>query len=134
MRFSSKTIHSLKLFLDLAEHYGGDFVSLNDIAYRKDISKKYLEQIIPLFNNSDLLIRNRGKQGGYKLKKSPKDITLKEIVYISEDMLKSNDADDLAIKAIFDKLDDDIEKYFSNITLEDLLDQERDNYSNSYII
>ena len=78
------------MFIDLGEHYDQGFVSLVDIAKRKELSKKFLEQIVPLFKNNNLLICNRGNQGGYKLAKSPNQITLKDIVYLTENNLLEN--------------------------------------------
>lgn len=45
MRSSSKNLTAIKMFIDLGEHYEEGFVTLNNIANRKDVSKKFLEQI-----------------------------------------------------------------------------------------
>ena len=67
MKISTKGRYALRMLIDLAEHRESGFVSLKDIAKRQGISKKYLEQIIPIFNHSNILLTNRGAQGGYKL-------------------------------------------------------------------
>ena len=59
------------MLLDLAQNQGDGYVSLKDIAQRQDVSKKYLEQIVPLLNKSNMLRTNRGYQGGYLLSKAP---------------------------------------------------------------
>ena len=46
MKLSSRTITAIKMFIDLGEHYEDGFISLVDIANRKDVSKKFLEQIM----------------------------------------------------------------------------------------
>ena len=43
------------MLLDLAQNQGDGYVSLKDIAQRQDVSKKYLEQIVPLLNKSNML-------------------------------------------------------------------------------
>ena len=43
MKLSSKTITAIKMFIDLGEQYENGFISLKDIAQRKDLSKKFLE-------------------------------------------------------------------------------------------
>ena len=53
MKISTKGRYALRMFIDLAEHQNSGYIALKDIAKRQEISKKYLEQIIPLFNNSD---------------------------------------------------------------------------------
>ena len=39
MRLSSKTITAIKLFVDLGEHYDEGYITLIDVAKRKDLSK-----------------------------------------------------------------------------------------------
>ena len=55
MKLSSKSITAIKMFIDLGEHYEEGYISLVDIAKRKELSKKFLEQIVPLFKNNNLL-------------------------------------------------------------------------------
>lgn len=54
MRISTKGRYALRLMLDLAEHQGDGCVSLRDVAQRQDISKKYLEQIVPTLSRARL--------------------------------------------------------------------------------
>ena len=60
MKISTKGRYALRMLLDLAEHQGNGYIALKDIAARQNISKKYLEQIIPIFNNSNVLKTTRG--------------------------------------------------------------------------
>ena len=69
MKISTKGRYALRMLLDLAQNQGDGYVSLKDIAQRQEVSKKYLEQIVPLLNKSNLLRTNRGYQGGYRLAK-----------------------------------------------------------------
>ena len=48
MMISTKGRYALRMMLDLAAHQGGGYVALKDIAQRQEISKKYLEQIVPM--------------------------------------------------------------------------------------
>ena len=48
MKISTKGRYALRMMLDLAEHQQDGFVALKDIAVRQNISKKYLEQIVPM--------------------------------------------------------------------------------------
>ena len=66
MKISTKGRYALRFLLDLAEHQSDGFIALKDVAKRQNISKKYLEQIIPILNKSDVLNANRGYQGGYQ--------------------------------------------------------------------
>ena len=51
MMISTRGRYALRLMLDLANHQGSGYVSLKEISERQQISKKYLEQIIPLFTD-----------------------------------------------------------------------------------
>lgn len=134
MKLSSKSITAIKMFIDLGEHYDEGFVSLVDIAKRKELSKKFLEQIVPLFKNNNLLICNRGNQGGYKLAKSPNKITLKDIVYLTENSLNESNENNGSIDVVLDEVDNLLDKYFSNVSLTKLIELEKESYSNNYFI
>ena len=84
MRISTKGRYTLRMMIDLAEHYSDDLISLRDIAERQEISKKYLEQIIPLLNRAGFLYANRGALGGYRLSRLPSQYTVCEILEITE--------------------------------------------------
>ena len=64
MKVSTKGRYALRLLADLAAHCDCGCIALKDIAARQSISKKYLEQIVPLLNNAGLLRTSRGFQGG----------------------------------------------------------------------
>lgn len=134
MKLSSKSITAIKMFIDLGEHYDEGFISLVDIAKRKELSKKFLEQIVPLFKNNNLLICNRGNQGGYKLAKSPNKITLKDIVYLTENSLNESNENNGSIDVVLDEVDNLLDKYFSNVSLTKLIELEKESYSNNYFI
>ena len=87
MKISTKGRYALRMLLDLAEHGTDKFISLKDIAERQNISKKYLEQIVPVFNKSDILRTNRGFQGGYMLARTPDKYSVGEILRLTEGSL-----------------------------------------------
>lgn len=133
------------MLLDLAEHQNDGFISLKDVASRQDISKKYLEQIIPILNKSDFLISNRGFQGGYKLAKSPDKYTVGDILRITEGSLSPvacldhepvpcDRAGECATLPVWKGLKKVIDDYLDSITLQDILDQQAERYANDYVI
>lgn len=135
MILSSKTISSLKLLIDLGENYSSsEFISLNDVAKRKDLSKKFLEQIVPVLKRAGFIIGNRGNQGGYKLNKKPNEIFIKDILLLSETMFNNCKTGSQAIDSLLNELDANIDLFFKEKTLQDLIDKQLDSYSNSYII
>ena len=84
MKISTKGRYALRMMLDLAEHQQDGFVALKDIAARQNISKKYLEQIVPILNKSNFLQANRGFQGGYRLVNAPREYTVGSILRLTE--------------------------------------------------
>ena len=84
MKLSTKGRYGVRLMFDLALHRGEDPVTLKDIAARQEISEKYLSNLIPLLKNAGLVNSIRGSQGGYSLARSPREITLKDILIVLE--------------------------------------------------
>ena len=134
MKLSSKTITAIKMFIDLGEHYQDGFISLKDVAERKDISKKFLEQIVPIYKNNGLLLGNRGNQGGYRLAKKPQDINMKEIIYTLENDFNKQETGSTPINIMINKADDMLDNYFSNISLVELVEKQKESYSYNYSI
>ncbi len=145
MKISTKGRYALRLMLDLAEHRNDGFVSLKEIAERQNISKKYLEQIIPMLNSPDLLQTNRGFQGGYRLAQSPENYTVGMILRLTEGSLAPvsclaqqpntcERADNCTTLHVWEGLNKVINDYLNSITLQDIIDRQREDYSNNYII
>ena len=145
MKISTKGRYALRFLLDLAEHQQAGYISLNEIAKRQDISKKYLEQIIPIFNKTDVLRANRGSQGGYMLAKSPDKYTVGDILRYTEgslapvdcaeqDPIECERSAECVMLPVWQGLSRVINEYLDSITLQDILDQQRDRYANDYVI
>jgi len=77
---SSKIHYGLVLLAELAIFFKSKkIVPLRDISKKSLISRKYLEQIALPLEKSGIIVGQRGKGGGYLLKKSPQKISLLEI-------------------------------------------------------
>ena len=87
MKISTKGRYALRLMIDLALNDGTKPVSLKDVANRQGISDKYLEQIISVLNKAGYVRSIRGAQGGYLLKKEPKEYTVGMILRLTEGSL-----------------------------------------------
>jgi Rrf2 family protein len=148
MKISAKGLYSLKMLLELAEHRGEGFIALRDIADRQGISKKYLEQVASRLTHAGLLLTNRGSQGGYKLAKSPDKYTIGYILSVTENSIasvelsgvnnsgnrKSKQFSDVIFNRICNGLTKVITDYLDNITLQDILDKNYEQETNSYYI
>ena len=145
MKISTKGRYVLRMLLDLAEHRGEGYIALKDIAKRQGISKKYLEQIIPLLNNTDILVASRGYQGGYMLAKSPDMYTVGDILRITEGSIAPVscleggssvcDRDDQCMTLyVWEGLEKVIAEYLDSITLQDILDRHRKDFTFDFSI
>ena len=145
MKISTKGRYALRMLIDLAEHQNDGFIALKDIAERQGISKKYLEQIIPVLNRSDVLNANRGYQGGYKLAKSPDKYTVGAILRLTEgsiapvafldhEPVDCPRREDCITLPLWKGLNKVITDYLDSVTLQDLLDNQKDMVANDYVI
>lgn len=133
MKLSTKGRYALRLMLDLATYNTGAPNSIKDIAKRQQISEKYLEQIISVLNKAGYVRSIRGAQGGYLLKKDPKEYTVGMILRLTEGDLapvscvgeESAECDKKAncvTVRIYEQINDAVNNVVDNITLADLLD------------
>ena len=81
---STKGRYAIRLMIDLAEQGTSHPVTLDSIATRQDISKKYLESIVKLLVGGKLVKGTSGKNGGYFLTRKPDEYTILEILNITE--------------------------------------------------
>ena len=83
MLISSKGRYTLYVLVDLAKNGQNRYIPLKEIAERQNISKKYMEGILKTLVDRNLLEGVKGKGGGYKLTKEPKDYSLGEILRLT---------------------------------------------------
>ena len=132
MKISTKGRYALKIMTELALNYERDeYISAATLATRLGISIKYLEIIIALLNKAGYLRVLRGSQGGYQLKKSPKEYIIGDILNKTEGELSPTycltDEGSCQQKTscetyLFWKgLDDTINEYIYSKTLQDLI-------------
>ena len=145
LKISTKGRYALRLMLDLAENQADGYVALKDIAERQGISKKYLEQIVPLLNKAGVLRTTRGFQGGYMLAKAPDKYTVGDILRITEGSLAPvacldyepntcEKCDTCATLPIWQGLYGVITDYLDNITLQDIIDKNNARMTDEYYI
>jgi len=145
LKISTKGRYALRMLLDLAEHRNDRFIALKEIAERQNISKQYLEQIITIINNSMILRTNRGKHGGYMLAKEPSEITVGQILRITEGNLSSisclegevnqcDKVDTCKTLYIWKELNKVIADYLDSVTLQDILNKYQEQQIDNYVI
>jgi Rrf2 family protein len=75
-----KTRYALKALGILAERGLRQTTLIADIAEREAIPRKFLEAILRELRQHGLLLAQRGRGGGYRLRKPPEEIALAEII------------------------------------------------------
>ena len=80
MKLTKKSEYACLALVHLSQQYGKDYVKIIDISERWAIPKKFLEQILITLKNSGYVKSKKGSEGGYKLTKPPRKITLAEII------------------------------------------------------
>jgi Rrf2 family protein len=84
MKISTKGKYALEAVVDLALNSQSQYESLKNIAERRNISEKYLEQIFSYLKRDKIVESVRGAQGGYRLVKEQDKITVGEILRATE--------------------------------------------------
>ena len=128
MKLTRKGHYGVKAMLDLVVWAKRKPASVREISDRQSIPAPYLEKMWIDLRKADLVESSRGVQGGYKLKRSPKDISLGEILSaVGEDTyplprLKPQEklASDWVTFALWKRLDRNFKDALYNICLEDL--------------
>ena len=85
MKLSSKTHYGLIACHILGVNYPDKSVSASTLEKHIGVSGKYLEKIMRMLANRNIVMANRGANGGYFLAREPKDIAIGEIVRALED-------------------------------------------------
>lgn len=144
MKVSTKGRYALRLLVDLARHEEEGVIALKDIAARQEVSKKYLEQIVRNLTKAGILSTTRGFLGGYRLARSPRDISLGEVLYATEtemsvvDCLKSGQEcarhETCATYAVWKGLNDVIDNYLNSISLQTILDSSHEGWGGGCMI
>jgi Rrf2 family protein len=80
MKVSSRGLYALKALTHLAEAYERGLVKIHEIAEEEQIPEKFLEGILVALKNARLVSSQRGREGGYRLRRPPAEILIGEVV------------------------------------------------------
>ncbi len=129
---STRGRYALRVMIDLARNSGEGYIPMKDIASRQDISKKYMEQIMPSLAKNGLVEGIHGKGGGYRLTREPSEYTAGEILRLAEGDLapvaclscnapecpRKNECKTLPMWKKYDELTNE---FFDSVSLESLI-------------
>ncbi len=74
------TDYALRAMINLGTNYGGETKSARDISEAENVSYQLTCKLLQKLSRAGFIESEMGKKGGYKLSKSPSDITVKQIV------------------------------------------------------
>ena len=132
MNVTSKGRYALRIMIDLAQHRDEGYISLKTISDRTQLSMKYLEMIVGNLKKAELVDSTLGKEGGYKLNKTPQEYSIGEILRCIEDNLapvacikegeiQCDRSGACLTVPMWKELDDITNAYLDTVSLEDLL-------------
>ena len=141
MKLTSKGRYAVMAMADLAKIDTDQPTSLTEISLRQGISISFLEQIFLKLKKNNLVKSSRGPSGGYLLAHSPEEIKLSSIIKAVDERVKTlgckreskKGCNGKSTKCITHNLWDDLEnhinKFFEDNTLNDILFREVRNNS-----
>jgi Rrf2 family transcriptional regulator, cysteine metabolism repressor len=144
MKLSTRCRYGLRAMIELARRYNNGPVKRKDIAGAQDISKAYLENILIALREKKLIVTVRGANGGFALTSPPNSITVLQIVNALEGSIAPVDCLDnpslcgkscsCPAQKVWRKLYDAQVAVLKGITLQDILDDEKDSGALQYSI
>jgi Rrf2 family protein len=133
MRLSTQSRYGVRAIFDIAYHSEGLDTQVKDIYRRQGISQRYLEQIFQKLKKAGIVGSKRGPKGGYFLNKKPEDITIGEVIRITEGginpVLCVNPEDsgqpceksgECVTQIVWNEAGNRLKEYFDSVTIKDL--------------
>ena len=133
MRLSTQSRYGVRAIFDIAFNSEGLETQVKDISRRQGISPRYLEQIFQKLRRGGIVGSKRGPSGGYFLARKPEEITIGQIVRITEGGLNPVlcvDPEDskqpcekmteCVTRIIWNEAGNRLKEYFDSVTIDDL--------------
>ncbi len=133
MKISQKGLYALQAMMLLTRRYTQGAIRIRDIAYEENLPEKFLELILLELKNARMVESVRGAKGGYRLRRTPSEIRLSEIIRLIDgplapfgdaDQLRTlidRDAEHRALYQVFLEVRDAAARILENTTLADLI-------------
>lgn len=131
MHVSVRTLYALRALSAMGESEPEQPVHARDLAGRLGMSKDYLNQILGTLRDAGLVATKKGPQGGFRLAKSPDDITLGDVIEVLEgpalvsDCTEPEESDceiipECSTQSILADVSANIMDYLHTITIDDI--------------
>lgn len=125
MKLSTKARHAITAMMDLAINDNYKPVTLADISQCQGISSSYLEQLFAKLRKNGLVVGVRGPGGGYRLSRSPSEISVAQVISAIDENVKPEEQNELNVQyddrcithQIWDELSVKIYNYLDGVSL-----------------
>jgi len=139
MRLTTQSRYGVRAIFDIAYHSEGLETQIKDISRRQGISPRYIEQIFQKLKRGGILRSKRGPSGGYFLNKKPEEITIGDIVRITEGGISPvlcvspedsskpcEKSGECVTQIVWNGAGNRLKEYFDSITIKDLCKMAKD--------
>ncbi|GAB4366378.1 MAG: Rrf2 family transcriptional regulator [Elainellaceae cyanobacterium] len=128
MKLTTRGHYSVKALLDLSLQPNYSPTSVKAIAQRQDLPAPYLEKLLIELRRAGLVESVRGSQGGYRLARSPAQISLGQVLEAVGETIEplprhspeAEQAEDWVTFTLWHRLHQKLKEALYSITLEDL--------------
>lgn len=130
-RISTRGQYALLIMEDLAMGQTDKYIPLKTLSHRRNLSVKYLEQILIQLSKAGLVSGSRGISGGYKLTKEPEKYTIGEILRVMEgDLCPLSTFENKTLisegsRSFWNDFEDTINNYVDSVHLDDLTEKNK---------
>ena len=144
MKVSAKSRYALAALIYMGQNYlVKETVTIFSLSEKLGISKIYLEQVFSLLRRRNIVTSTKGAQGGYRLARTPREISAYDILSAIEFSLfepadmtvadKAPNIENVLQNDVFDKLGAVIPETLKKITLDSLAAKAESYDSEGYI-
>jgi len=135
LKISQKGLYALQAMMTLARRHEQGAIKIREIAAESDMPEKFLELILLELKNSRIVDSVRGARGGYRLRRSPEQIPLSDIIRLVDGPLApmgdaeqlrgliAQDADHRVLYEVLLEVRDAAAKILENTTIADLVEK-----------
>ncbi len=133
-----KCDYAARAVLGLARHYAtGKAVRVETLAREQAVSHNYLVQILIELKTAGLVRSQRGKEGGYRLARAPKEVSLGDVIRcLHGQIFESSTGDDGGppeLKVAWGKLQGAVNEAADEITFQEMLEASQPEQEMYYI-
>ena len=139
-KISTRGQYALLIMEDLAMGQPDKYIPLKTLSHRRNLSTKYLEQLLIQLSKAGLVTGSRGISGGYKLSKKPSEYTIGEILRVMEGELcplgsfENNTIVSEGSRYFWKEFESTINNYVDSVHLDELAEKNKEYVSYDYCI